>query len=247
DEFQRIRESVRRQPPDEPSPREPDTPHTPASPSIDQRELQPVTWDRLKALNESLLTFPKDFTVHPKLDRALQRRRVAFERPDSPIEWAHAEALALATLVTDGVPVRLTGQDVVRGTFSQRHLTFYDSKTGAPFTPLAALPDQRASFDVHNSPLSENATLGFEYGYSVQAPDALVLWEGQYGDFINGAQVIVDEFVVSGQAKWGLVSGLILLLPHAWEGQGPDHSSGRLERFLEQAADDNIRVANCTT
>jgi 2-oxoglutarate dehydrogenase E1 component len=109
------------------------------------------------------------------------------------------------------------------------------------------LPDQRASFDVHNSPLSENATLGFEYGYTVQAPDTLVVWEGQYGDFINGAQVIVDEFVVSGQAKWGLVSGLVLLLPHAWEGQGPDHSGARLERFLEQAADDNICVANCTT
>jgi 2-oxoglutarate dehydrogenase E1 component len=144
------------------------------------------------------------------------------------------------------VPVRLTGQDAVRGTFSQRHLTFFSSN-GAAFTPLTSLPDQRASFDVHNSPLSENATLGFEYGYSVQAPDALVLWEGQYGDFIDGAQVIVDEFVVSGQAKWGLVSGVVLLLPHAWEGQGPDHSSGRLERFLEQAADDNIRVANCST
>jgi 2-oxoglutarate dehydrogenase E1 component len=126
-------------------------------------------------------------------------------------------------------------------------LTFFDAKNGTPFTPLEALPDQQASFDLHNSPLSENATLGFEYGYSVQAPDALVLWEGQYGDFINGAQVIVDEFVVSGQAKWGLVSGMVLLLPHAWEGQGPDHSSGRLERFLEQAAENNIRVANCTT
>jgi 2-oxoglutarate dehydrogenase E1 component len=177
----------------------------------------------------------------------LQRRRVAFERPDSPVDWGHAETLAFASLVADGVPVRLTGQDAVRGTFSQRHLTFFDARNGKPFTPLAMLPDQRASFDVHNSPLSENATLGFEYGYSVQAPDSLVLWEGQYGDFINGAQVIVDEFVVSGQAKWGLTSGLVLLLPHAWEGQGPDHSSARLERFLEQAADDNIRVANCTT
>jgi 2-oxoglutarate dehydrogenase E1 component len=193
------------------------------------------------------LAFPQDFHVHPKLDRALQRRRVAFERPDSPVDWAHAETLAFASLVTDGVPVRLTGQDAVRGTFSQRHLTFFDARNGAPFTPLGALPDQRASFDVHNSPLSENATLGFEYGYSVQAPDTLVLWEGQYGDFINGAQVIVDEFVVSGQAKWGLLSGVVLLLPHAWEGQGPDHSSGRLERFLELAAEDNIRVANCTT
>ena len=177
----------------------------------------------------------------------MQRRRVAFDRPDAPVDWGHAETLAFAGLVTDGVPVRLTGQDTVRGTFSQRHLTFYDTRTGAAFTPLAALPGQRASFDAYNSPLSENATLGFEYGYSVQAPETLVLWEAQYGDFINGAQVIVDEFVVSGQAKWGLTSGLVVLLPHAWEGQGPDHSSGRLERFLEQAAQDNIRVANCST
>jgi 2-oxoglutarate dehydrogenase E1 component len=255
DEFQRIRESVRRQEP----------PTTTTSPAGRGRKARAgedgvitttrphlqgkgVAWDRLKVLNDALLTFPKDFNIHPKLDRALQRRRVAFDRPDSPIDWAHAETLAFATLVTeDAVPVRLSGQDVVRGTFSQRHLTFYDAQTGAPFTPLTALPGQRASFDVHNSPLSENAALGFEYGYSVQAPDALVAWEGQYGDFINGAQVIVDEFVVSGQAKWGLRSGLVLLLPHAWEGQGPDHSSGRLERFLEQAAEDNIRVANCTT
>jgi 2-oxoglutarate dehydrogenase E1 component len=242
DEFQRIRESVRRQAPtDHMEPKA--TPHPTPRP-----EGEAVSWDILKALNTALLTFPKNFNLHPKLDRALQRRRVAFDRPDSPIDWAHAETLAFATLVTnDAVPVRLTGQDVVRGTFSQRHLTFYDAKTGAPFTPLTALPEQRASFDVHNSPLSENAALGFEYGYSVQAPDALVAWEGQYGDFINGAQVIVDEFVVSGQAKWGLRSGLVLLLPHAWEGQGPDHSSGRLERFLEQAAEDNIVVANCTT
>jgi 2-oxoglutarate dehydrogenase E1 component len=205
------------------------------------------SWERLKTLNQALLTFPHDFHLHPKLDRALQRRRTAFERPDSPVDWAHAESLAFATLVTDGVPVRLTGQDVVRGTFSQRHVTLFDTQTGTPFTPLTALPDQRATFDVYNSPLSENAALGFEYGYSVQAPETLVLWEAQYGDFINGAQVIIDEFVVSGQAKWGLLSGLVVLLPHSWEGQGPDHSGGRLERFLEQAAEDNIFVANCTT
>jgi 2-oxoglutarate dehydrogenase E1 component len=242
DEFQRIRESVRRQS---------QTPSTDgavgavAAPSAP--DLRAPDWDRLKTLNTALLTFPPDFNVHPKLDRALQRRRVAFDRPDAPIDWGHAESLAFASILTAGVPVRLTGQDTLRGTFSQRHLTFYDAKSGAPYTPLAALPGQRASFDACNSPLSENATLGFEYGYSVQAPETLVLWEAQYGDFINGAQVIVDEFVVSGQAKWGLLSGLVLLLPHAWEGQGPDHSSGRLERFLEQAAQDNIRVANCTT
>jgi 2-oxoglutarate dehydrogenase E1 component len=177
----------------------------------------------------------------------LQRRRAAFERPDAPVDWAHAETLAFATILQDGTPIRLSGQDTIRGTFSQRHLTFYDARSGSAHTPLAALPQARASFEVHNSPLSETAALGFEYGYTIQAPETLVLWEAQYGDFINGAQVIVDEFIVSGQAKWGLVSGLVLLLPHAWEGQGPDHSSGRLERFLELAAEDNIRVANCTT
>jgi 2-oxoglutarate dehydrogenase E1 component len=246
DEFQRIRERVRRA-----SNGEAGASAASASPAAADRQgtkrLTAPSWDVLKSLNDSLLEFPAGFNLNSKLARALQRRRTAFQRPDAAIDWAHAEALAFGTLVRQGVPVRLTGQDTVRGTFSQRHLIFYDAKTGSPFTPLASLPDQRASFDVHNSPLSENATLGFEYGYSIQAPDALVLWEAQYGDFINGAQVIVDEFVVSGQAKWGLVSGLVLLLPHAWEGQGPDHSSARLERFLEQAAEDNIRVVNCTT
>jgi 2-oxoglutarate dehydrogenase E1 component len=205
------------------------------------------TLDALRDLNAALLRFPSDFTLNPKLERAISRRRVAFDSPDAPIDWGHAETLAFATLLRDGVPIRLTGQDAIRGTFSQRHLTFYDADTGRPFTPLEALPSARASFDVRNSPLSENAALGFEYGYSVQAADTLVLWEGQYGDFINGAQAIIDEFVVSGQAKWGMLSSLVLLLPHAWEGQGPDHSSGRLERFLELCAEENIRVANCST
>jgi 2-oxoglutarate dehydrogenase E1 component len=190
---------------------------------------------------------PEGFSVNPKLERARQRRRAALETPDFPIDWGHAEALALATILREGTPIRLTGQDTVRGTFSQRHLAFHDARTGEPFIPLAALPGVSVSFEAHNSPLSESGALGFEYGYSVQAPDTLVLWEAQYGDFINAAQVPVDEFVVSGQAKWGLVSGLVLLLPHAWEGQGPDHSGGRLERFLQLAAEDNIRVVNCTT
>jgi 2-oxoglutarate dehydrogenase E1 component len=255
DEFQRIRESVRSS--TSPPGRDGATgagegapPATSAArtPTVSRRERESnPTWDTLKGLNTALLTFPPDFSLHPKIDRALQRRRTAFDRPDAPIDWGHAETLAFATLVTQGVPVRLTGQDALRGTFSQRHLAFYDTRTGAAFTPLTSLPGQTASFDAYNSPLSENATLGFEYGYSVQAPETLVLWEAQYGDFINGAQAMVDEFVVSGQAKWGLTSGLVILLPHAWEGQGPDHSSGRLERFLGQAAQDNIRVANCTT
>jgi 2-oxoglutarate dehydrogenase E1 component len=239
DEFQRIRDRVRgtAATSEMPSPA-PSNGHVPPAPITTS-----PTWEKLKQLNTALVTFPEGFNLHPKLDRALERRRVAFDKPDAPIEWGHAEALAFATLLADGTPIRLTGQDTVRGTFSQRHLTFYDLKTGSPFTPLAEL----GPFQVFNSPLSENATLGFEYGYSIYSPRSLVLWEGQYGDFINGAQVIVDEFVVSGQAKWGLISGLVVMLPHAWEGQGPDHSGGRLERFLEQAAEDNIRIANCTT
>ena len=263
DEFQRIRDEVRQRPngqadgvilseAKDPSSVQPQrVADSSAEPALErsegpQNDKRP-DWSTLKDLNTALLTFPDGFTMHPKLDRALQRRRTAFDRPDAPIDWAHAETLALATLVKDGVPVRMTGQDAIRGTFSQRHLSFYDARAGTRFTPLSELREARASFEVHNSPLSETAALGFEYGYSVQAPETLVLWEAQYGDFINGAQVIVDEFVVSGQAKWGLVSGLVLLLPHAWEGQGPDHSGGRLERFLEMAAEDNIRVANCTT
>ena len=240
DEFQRIRERVRRATDEE---TEPSTPL--GTTQTVRHAIAAPTWERLKALNAQLVTFPEGFHAHPKLNRALERRRAAFDAPDGVIDWAHAEALAFASLVSAGVPIRLTGQDVVRGTFSQRHLAFYDTRTGQPFTPLQLLGP--AAFDAFDSPLSENSTLGFEYGYSVQAPETLVLWEGQYGDFINGAQVIVDEFVVSAQAKWGLVSGLVLLLPHAWEGQGPDHSSGRLERFLQLAADGNVRAANCTT
>jgi 2-oxoglutarate dehydrogenase E1 component len=202
----------------------------------------------LKALNEALLRFPEGFTVHPKLERLFQRRRAAFEAPQSAtVDWGHAETLAFASILRDGRPIRLTGQDVARGTFSQRHLTLHDARTGALYTPLERLPQARASVEVRNSPLSETAALGFDYGYSLQASEALVLWEAQYGDFINSAQVIVDEFVASGQAKWGLISGLILLLPHGYEGQGPDHSSARPERFLELAAEENIRVVSPTT
>ncbi|GAC1314516.1 MAG: 2-oxoglutarate dehydrogenase E1 component [Chloroflexota bacterium] len=265
DEFQRIRESVRRQAQEPNGAASPNghatgTAETPTTQSFGasvanngtmavgpSRVVSTPDWTQLKALNDALLTFPDGFNVHPKLERSLQRRRAAFDRPDAPIDWAHAESLALATLLAAGVPIRLTGQDVIRGTFSQRHLGLYDARSGARYIPLTALAQANASFDVHNSPLSETAALGFEYGYSIQSPETLVLWEAQYGDFINSAQVIVDEFVVSGQAKWGLLSGLVVLLPHAWEGQGPDHSGGRLERFLELVAEDNIRVANCST
>ena len=200
----------------------------------------------LVALNEQLLSWPEGFTVHPKLVKQLERRRAALG-PDGGIDWAHAEALALASLLTEGVPVRLTGQDTERGTFSQRHLVLHDVATGERLAPIQRLPGALAPLELHNSPLSELATLGFEYGYSAAAPDALVLWEAQFGDFINGAQVIVDQFLSAGLSKWGLTTRLTVLLPHGYEGQGPEHSSARLERFLQLAAEGNIRVANPTT
>jgi 2-oxoglutarate dehydrogenase E1 component len=200
----------------------------------------------LRALNEQLLSWPGGFHVNPKLQRQLERRRVALG-PEGGIDWAHAEALALAALLVEGIPVRLTGQDTERGTFSQRHLVLHDAETGETWTPIKNLPGAQAGIEVYNSPLSELATLGFEYGYSAAAPETLVLWEAQFGDFVNGAQVIVDQFIASGLAKWGLTTRLTLLLPHGYEGQGPEHSSARLERFLQLCAEGNIRVANPTT
>src|SRR6185312_9822161 len=156
-------------------------------------------------------------------------------------------ALAFASLLVDGIPVRLTGQDTERGTFSHRHAVLHDLNTGATFTPMQHLDEATASFEIHNSPLSEYACLGFEYGYSAAAPEALVLWEAQFGDFMNGAQIIIDQFISAGLSKWGESTRLTLLLPHGYEGNGPEHSSARLERFLQLAAQENIRIANCTT
>jgi 2-oxoglutarate dehydrogenase E1 component len=204
-----------------------------------------VPADTLRALNEQLLKVPEGFSVHRKLRPQLEKRRKALG--EGGIEWAQAEALAWASLLGQGVPIRLTGQDTERGTFSQRHLVLHDSETGARHTPIQSLPGATAPFELHNSPLSEAACVGFEYGYSAQAPEALVMWEAQFGDFVNGAQVIIDQFLVSGLAKWGQTTRLTLLLPHGYEGSGPEHSSGRLERFLQLAAEGNIRVANCTT
>nr|MBA3258478.1 multifunctional oxoglutarate decarboxylase/oxoglutarate dehydrogenase thiamine pyrophosphate-binding subunit/dihydrolipoyllysine-residue succinyltransferase subunit [Gemmatimonadales bacterium] len=200
----------------------------------------------ISALNEQLLSWPEGFTVHPKLRKQLERRRPALG-PEGGIDWAHAEALALASLLTEGVPIRLTGQDTERGTFSQRHLVLHDAETGRTWAPIQQLPGALAPMELHNSPLSELATLGFEYGYSAAASEALVLWEAQFGDFINGGQVIMDQFLSSGLSKWGLTTRLTLLLPHGYEGQGPEHSSARLERFLQLAAEGNIRIANPTT
>jgi 2-oxoglutarate dehydrogenase E1 component len=207
-----------------------------------------VPADRLRKLNQSLLELPQDFTVNSKLERARARRRAALDDLDAKtISWATAEELALASILEDGIAIRITGQDAARGTFSQRHYVLHDVKTGRRFVPMQSLPQARASFEVHNSPLSENAAIGFEYGYSLQEPGRLVLWEAQYGDFINAAQVMIDEFLLSARAKWGLTPSLVLLLPHGFEGQGPDHSSARPERFLQLASEINVRIANCTT
>ena len=186
---------------------------------------------------------PGGLPPNPRLEKQLARRRDALG-PEGGIDWGHAETLAFASLIADGVPVRLTGQDAERGTFSHRHLVLHDADTGAKHTALAALPQARASFEVHNSPLSEMAVVGFEYGYSVFDPDVLVIWEAQFGDFVNGAQVMIDQFLAASYQKWEQTSGLVLLLPHGYEGQGPEHSSARLERFLQLSAENNFRVVN---
>ncbi len=202
----------------------------------------------LKQLNSALLEVPQGFAINSKLKRGWEKRRNALEnKNENTIDWAMAEDLAFASILADGTSIRITGQDTNRGTFSHRHSVIYDSKTGEPYTPLQAIPQAKAAFEIYNSPLSENSCIGFEYGYNIQEPKRLVIWEAQYGDFINGAQTIIDEYLVSARAKWGQTPSLILLLPHAYEGQGPDHSSGRVERFLESAAEINMRIANCTT
>src|SRR5919202_1603873 len=209
-------------------------------------EVVPADADeRLRALNAELLAVPEGFTVHPKLAKQLERRVAALDR--GAIDWGQAEALAFGSLLVEGIPVRLTGQDTERGTFSHRHIALHDARTGEVYKPIQYLADAAASFEVHNSPLSELAAVGFEYGYSVAAPEALVLWEAQFGDFVNGAQIVVDQFMVSGLSKWRQTSRLTLLLPHGYEGQGPEHSSARMARFLHLAAEGNIRVVNCTT
>jgi 2-oxoglutarate dehydrogenase E1 component len=207
-----------------------------------------VPLEQLRSLNTSLLTLPSDFSMHRKLERVREKRHAALNDPaERTVDWSLAEELALASILADGVSIRLTGEDVERGTFSHRHAVFHDVNTGRVHVPLQALPQANAAFEIHNSPLTENAVIGFEYGYNIQEPSRLVIWEAQYGDFINGAQVMIDEFVISARGKWGLRPSMVLLLPHAHEGQGPDHASARPERFLQLAADLNMRVANCTT
>lgn len=201
---------------------------------------------RLKSINDELLNWPKQFSVFSKLERILRRRAETFSN-NGTAEWGLAEALAFASILEDGTPIRLSGQDSERGTFAQRNLVLHDSESGEIFSPLQHLSQAKASFAVYNSPLTEAAVVGFEYGYNIYAPETLVIWEAQYGDFANAAQVIFDQFIAAGRAKWGQKSGLVILLPHGYEGQGPEHSSGRVERFLQSAAENNWTVANLTS
>ena len=203
-----------------------------------------VPFATLAEINAASMAVPEDFSINPKLRRQLDRSRRGFNS-ESSLDWAHAEVLALGSLLREGIPIRFSGQDAQRGTFSHRHLVFHDAGTGSSHAPLAAMGGAR--FEIHNSPLSETAVLGFEYGYSVGADRDLVIWEAQFGDFANVAQPIIDQFVVSGQAKWGQLSRLVMLLPHGYEGRGPEHSSARLERFLQMCAAGNMRIANPTS
>jgi 2-oxoglutarate dehydrogenase E1 component len=189
---------------------------------------------------------PEDFEVHRTIQRFLDNRKKAIETGEG-IDWATGEALAFASILMDGNPIRLSGQDSERGTFSQRHSVLYDQRDENRFIPLNNLGPQQAHYEVINSMLSEEAVLGFEYGFSLAEPRALTLWEAQFGDFANGAQVLFDQFISSGERKWLRMSGLVCLLPHGYEGQGPEHSSARLERFLQMCAEDNMQVANVTT
>jgi 2-oxoglutarate dehydrogenase E1 component len=205
-----------------------------------------VARERLIAVAEKVHIKPNGFSVHPRLQRILERRLETIQKGEG-IDWAGAEMLAFASLLAEGTPVRLSGEDSRRGTFSQRHGVLIDAKTGEHFSPLNFIVENQAPFMVYDSMLSENAVLGFEYGYALVSPDALVIWEAQFGDFANNAQVIIDQYIAAGEAKWGRLCGLMLLLPHGFEGQGPEHSSARLERYLQLCAEDNIQVCYPTT
>ena len=200
----------------------------------------------LDKLAEGLTRYPRDFAIHPKVKRLLEQRR-AMGAGKQPLDYGMAEALAFASLVTAGTPVRMSGQDSRRGTFNQRHAALIDTRSEQVHIPLAHLAPGQARFEIYNSELSEAAVLGYEYGYSRDYPETLVLWEAQFGDFANGAQVVLDQFISAGEDKWGLLSGVVVLLPHGYEGQGPEHSSARVERFLQLAAKDNLQVAQPST
>ena len=205
-----------------------------------------VDLETIDKIGKALSTWPSDFAIHRKIKRlATERGRIIQER--EPVDWALGELLAFSSLLVEEIPVRLSGQDSRRGTFSQRHSYWYDTNTRERYKPLNHISDKQATFCVYNSPLSEAGVLGFDYGYSIAEPNMLIIWEAQFGDFANGAQVIIDQFICSSESKWGRYSGIVLMLPHGQEGMGPEHSSARLERFLAAAAENNIQVANCTT
>src|SRR5215472_10308797 len=212
-----------------------------------ESEPTAISEKTLKTIVDGLTRVPEGFEVQPKIQRiVLDHQRKVFQ-DGGPYEWHYAEALAFGSLLLEGIPVRLSGQDSSRGTFSTRHSVLYDAKTGKPYVPLMHLAEKQARICIYNSPLSEAAVLGFDYGYSLEYPKMLCLWEAQFGDFVNAAQTVIDQFIVSAESKWQRPSGIVLLLPHGYEGQGPEHSSARLERFLQACAEDNIQVCNLTT
>ena len=212
----------------------------------DKRGVTGVSLDKIKKIGEKLTIIPKDFDVHPKIRKVFENKKKMF-LTGMNFDWATAEQLAFGTLLDEGYPVRLSGQDSGRGTFSQRHSILHSQTDGTHYTPLNNVSKKQKRYEVIDSLLSELAVLGFEYGYALSEPTTLVIWEAQYGDFANGAQVVIDQFITSGERKWEIANGLVLLLPHGYEGQGPEHSSGRLERFLQSCALENIQVMNCTT
>jgi 2-oxoglutarate dehydrogenase E1 component len=205
-----------------------------------------LTAEEIGKISEGLTAYPADFHIHPKIKKLLEQR-LEMGRGLKPFDYGMAEAVAIGSLLKQGTPVRLTGQDSQRGTFNQRHSVLVDVENETHFIPLNHLTDQQAQFEVYNSILSEAGVLGFEYGFSRDYPEALVMWEAQFGDFANGGQIIIDQFISSGEDKWGLLSGLVLLLPHGYEGQGPEHSSARVERYLQLAAHDNMQVCQPST
>ncbi len=214
--------------------------------SVPEPESTAVPAERLAEIGAGLAHLPEGFSAHPKIKRLLESR-VAMTKGQRPVDWATAELLAFGSLVLEGHFVRLSGQDSGRGTFSQRHAALADQRTGEDYVPLEHLHPDQAKFKVYDSPLSEAAVLGFEFGVSLDYPEALILWEAQFGDFANGAQVLIDQFIAASEDKWQRLSGLVMLLPHGYEGQGPEHSSARLERFLQLGAEDNLIVAQPTT
>ena len=213
---------------------------------VERRGETAVDLDTLRRIGETMTTVPEHMTLNSKLTRIIEARAARI-RDGEGLDWATAEHLAFGSLLLEGDPVRLSGQDSCRGTFSQRHAVLVDQTNEERYAPLAHLDPEQAVFEVIDSPLSEASVMGFEYGFSQVEPNALVMWEAQFGDFANGAQVVIDQFISSGEAKWLRMNALVLLLPHGYEGQGPEHSSARLERYLQLCAEDNMQVVNCTT